>query len=118
MVIRAKASAGLEKRVAEASVELDLFNKKNQKVSASARVDYERHKNGHKYTVGADFTSKGLTFDFGSTAYAFSNAEEYSAGAKAYYTDDKNVKKEYGASVEGTPFRFLAIVSNIPLSLL
>lgn len=93
MVIRAKASAGLEKRVAEASVELDLFNKKNQKVSASARVDYERHKNGHKYTVGADFTSKGLTFDFGSTAYAFSNAEEYSAGAKAYYTDDKNVKK-------------------------
>ena len=110
MVIRAKAAAGLEKRLAEASVELDIFNKKNQKVTASAKVDHDRAKNGHKFTVSADFASKGLVVDLGSTAYAFSNKEEYSAGASAYYADDKGTKKEFGASVEGSPTRFLGIV--------
>lgn len=111
LTIRTKGSAGFEKRLLDASVELDIFNKKNQKIVAAVRVDHDRTATGHNVTGKIDFTSKGLVLDIGSSGHVYSAKDGFSVGAFAYYADNKNVKKEWGGFVEGSRTRLFGVVS-------
>lgn len=56
--IKTRGAIGLEKRLIDATVDLDVFNKKNNKITASLKVDLEQNKNGHNVTGKLDFISK------------------------------------------------------------
>lgn len=116
--IRTKGSAGFEKRLLDASVEFDVFNKKNQKIAAAIKLDHDKTANGHNVTGKIDFTSKGLVLDLGSSGHIYSAKDGFSFGAFAFYADDKNVRKEFGAFAEGSPTRFFGVVSIFLIFLL
>lgn len=59
-MVKTKGTLGLEKRLVDASVEVDVFNKRNQRIVASVKVDHERTANGHNVTGKLDFSSKVL----------------------------------------------------------
>ncbi|KAK6621829.1 hypothetical protein RUM44_001636 [Polyplax serrata] len=110
LVVRARGAAGMEHRLLDVSVDVDIFNRKNQKVSVNVLIEHLRGNDGHNVTGKVEFVSKGLNLDVGTTGHLFANEHGISAGSFLYYHDNNNVRKEAGAFVESNPKRSFVLI--------
>lgn len=54
----------MEHRLLDVSVDVDIFNRKNQKVSVNVLIEHLRGNDGHNVTGKVEFVSKVPTAEF------------------------------------------------------
>ncbi|KAL0277818.1 UNVERIFIED_CONTAM: hypothetical protein PYX00_004970 [Menopon gallinae] len=110
LTVKAKGAVGLEGRLVDTSVEIDIFNRENQMIAGSFVLDHIRTEDSHKVTSALEFTSGGLRLNVGVNGYAFVNKEGFGTSLFGFYTDKQNVRKEVGAMVEAQKTHFTTLV--------